>query len=121
VHKNGTGVLDNSQALIQLMEQTIEFMPLFTRENACEVGRRGSRVRWSRKPPQAVPTAISPPLADSYAQTQALKLRRSIKGLLKLLAQSTEVKDIVHLANAIDRLQRTEAALSGRASPGSPP
>lgn len=97
-------------------------MPLFTRETASEFGRRGNLARWSRPhSPESLP-AIIPPIADGFAESLSLQLRKRVTKLLSLLDQAiadNDKKGCALLSNAIDKLQYHEHYLSGRPAPGS--
>lgn len=97
-------------------------MPLFTRENASEMARRGNLARWSRPPaPREPPRQLAttdPLAADSYREQRIQITRQHIELLDQKLAECESPKDYKAIADAIYRLQEVEAKLSGRPNPG---
>ena len=95
-------------------------MPLFTRENAAEYGRRGNAARWSR--PRL--TEHSPQIADldEYRASRLARVRTQLDLIDQLircecLKAAMDPSKLDRLASAQSKLSEQERLLAGRPAP----
>ena len=96
-------------------------MPLITRENAAEYGRRGNAARWSR--PRL--TQHSPQITtglDEYRATRLARVRQQLDLLDQMfqtecLKGSYDAAKLDRLASALNKLSEQERLLANRPAP----
>ena len=100
-------------------------MPLFTSENARELGQRGAKERWAkakaREAEEQEAARVSRIVAtpDGFTGQIITRTREHIVRLSDMIAAERDAMKLDRLASALSRLSELERVLSGRPLPGS--
>ena len=96
-------------------------MPLFTRENAATLGRKGAIARWTRPPdPATIPGNGEPQTQpDELTQARLARLRSALARLESRMIRCCHSRTMKELAGAYAALAEVERQLAGRPLPGS--
>ena len=100
-------------------------MPLFTRENAAILGKRGAIARWTPKPPAPILPPVPEPLpADQFQSRRLARVRAQLDLIdaaitLEAGKHNSDGQRLNWLASAQERLAEQEGWLANRAKPGS--
>jgi hypothetical protein len=96
-------------------------MPLFTADNAVEMGRRSAEIKKQRKEhppaPPAAPVVIEQP-TDDFTGSRLARTREQMVKLDGMIADCEDAKELKALCDALARLSEIERVLAGRPLPG---
>jgi hypothetical protein len=100
----------------------VKYMPLFSRQNAAEMGRRGQAARKLAQAQRAAKVAAIPlqagPATDVYVASRLVRVREMLNRLDSMMTKESDPQRLDRLASAQSKLSEQERILDGRPLPG---